>query len=326
MAGTSGVFAQSKNLKSTEMENLSVEKQQEIRATISGLAKGLTIVDHPTPILENPSDYNMEFEDVSFPSMDGTALAAWYIPAKNSDKLIICNHPMTFNRSGFPGHLEPWNQFSDVRVNFLPLYKALHDAGYNVLTYDLRNHGESASADNNVCGVGLLEYQDVVGAMQYVQNNDQLKDMKVGLFNPCAGGDAAMVAMTKHPEYFEDVKAFVCPQPASMHIMSQITLNNMGLGEYLDVLDEEQINLGGFKSSDMSPHNYAMNVQVPTFIIQVRDDVWTIPDDVQKTFDLIPGDDKKLFWIEGTSKRFVGYNYFGENPEMMLEWFDKYMN
>lgn len=298
---------------------------EEQLVTIKGLAQGLTKVNHPTPILETPSDYDMEFEAVSFPSMDGVSLAAWYIPAENSDKLIICNHPMTFNRSGFPGHLEPWSNFSDVRVNFLNLYKALHNAGYNVLTYDLRNHGESASADNNVCGVGLLEYQDVVGAMQYVQNNNQLKHMDVGLFNPCAGGDAAMVAMTRHPEYFEKVKAFVCPQPASMHIMSQITLNNMGLGDYMDVLDEEQIKLGGFKSSDMSPHHYAMNVKVPTFIIQVKDDVWTIPDDVQKTFDLIPVKDKKLFWVEGTTKRFDGYNYFGENPEQMIEWFDTYM-
>ena len=33
----------------------------------------------------------------------------------------------------------------------------------------------------------------------------------------------------------------------------------------------------------------------------------------------------ELFWIEGTTKRFDGYNYFGEHPEMMIEWFDKYM-
>jgi hypothetical protein len=26
-------------------------------------------------------------------------------------------------------------------VNFLPEYKALHDAGYNILCYDIRNHG-----------------------------------------------------------------------------------------------------------------------------------------------------------------------------------------
>lgn len=325
MAGVLTVSAQNSNQKNSDMDNLSVEKQKEIRETISGLAKSLTIISGRAPILRTPADYDMEYEDLFFPSMDGVPLEAWFIPAKNSDKLIICNHPMTFSRSGFPGHLEPWSLFAPVDVNFIKIYKALHDAGYNVLTYDLRNHGRSGAANGGVCGVGLLEYRDVIGAMQYVQSSDRLKNMSVGLYNPCAGGDAAMVAMTKHPEYFKDVKAFVCPQPASMHIMSQVTLNAMGLGDYLHILDEEQIKYGGFRSSDMSPHNYAMNVKVPTFIIQVKNDVWTTPDDVQKTFDLIPGNDKKLFWIEGTTVRFDGYNYFGEHPEMMIEWFNKYV-
>lgn len=148
-------------------------------------------------------------------------------------------------------------------VNFIKIYKALHEAGYNVLTYDMRNHGRSGAANANISGAGLLEYRDVVGAM--------------------------------------------------------------GLSEHLDVLDEEQVKCGGFTSFEMSPHNYAMNVKIPTFIIQVHDDVWTKPEDVQKTFDLIPGNDKKLFWIQGTTVRFDGYNYFGENPQQMLEWFDKHM-
>jgi uncharacterized protein len=36
--------------------------------------------------------------------------------------------------------------------------------------------------------------------------------------------------------------------------------------------------------------------------------------------------DKKLFWIEGTDLRFQGYNYFGEHPELALEWFDTHMS
>jgi len=73
----------------------------------------------------------------------------------------------------------------------------------------------------------------------------------------------------------------------------------------------------------MSAHPYAPNVKVPTFIIQVKDDSWSRTDeDVQVTFDRLTSlaeEDKKLFWIEGTTKRFDGYNYFGEHPEMMIE-------
>lgn len=51
----------------------------------------------------------------------------------------------------------------------------------------------------------------------------------------------------------------------------------------------------------------------------------TTPSDVQTIYDNIPATDKKLFWIEGTDQRFQVYNYFGEHPELMLEWFDTYM-
>lgn len=330
IAGTFFISCQSNNIKSNSMKNLSEEKQQEIRTNLAGLANALLIVDHPTPILETPKDYGMDYQDVKFKAEDGVELAAWFIPVNGSDKLIICNHPSTFNRYGFPGHKEPWSQFQDVEVKQIKVYKALHDAGYNVLAYDFRNHGESQSSKDNRWGQGFGdEYKDVLAAFDYMKSQENLKDMIIGLYNPCAGGNACISAMTKAPEYFENVKALVSPQPASMHVMSQITLDGMGLSEHMDTLDEEQIKLGGLKSNEMTPHLFAKNIKVPTFLLQVKADIWTKPADVQKTFDRLTSladEDKKLFWIEGTTKRFVGYNYCGEHPEMMLEWFNKYMN
>jgi uncharacterized protein len=29
-----------------------------------------------------------------------------------------------------------------------------------------------------------------------------------------------------------------------------------------------------------------------------------------------------LVWIEGTTRRFDGYNYFGEHPEIPIDWFN----
>jgi dipeptidyl aminopeptidase/acylaminoacyl peptidase len=321
---------QDKDLKQNSMSNLSEDKHNEIRTTLRGIAKGYVTVDYPTPVLETPKDYGMVYEDVKFTAEDGVALAAWFIPAEGSDKLIICNHPATLNRYGWPGHKAPWNQFQDVEVKFGKVYKALHDAGYNVLTYDFRNHGESASSKGNTWGQGFSdEYKDVIAAFDYIKSQDQLKDMTIGLFNPCAGGNAAIHAMTERPEYFKDVKALVCPQPASINIMSKIALDGMQLGDYADIFSQEIEHMSGLKLEEMTPHLYTKNIKIPTFFIQVKDDAWTTPKDVQATFDGLTSlneDDKKLFWVEGTTKRFDGYNYFGEHPKMMLEWFDKYMN
>ena len=54
-------------------------------------------------------------------------------------------------------------------------------------------------------------------------------------------------------------------------------------------------------------------------------DVLTKPSDVQTIYDNIPAKDKKLFWIEGTPRRFDGYNYFSEKSELILEWFNAHI-
>ena len=109
-----------------------------------------------TPVLKRPSDIGLDYEDVFFPSLDGIPLEAWFIPA-DSDKLLIVNHPMTCNRYGFRGHQPPWNtMFGGFEVNFLPELKHLHDARYNILTYDLRNCGLSGEANGGISDLGLL--------------------------------------------------------------------------------------------------------------------------------------------------------------------------
>ena len=55
-------------------------------------------------------------------------------------------------------------------VNFVPDFKILHGAGYNVLAYDLRNHGLSAAANGGIGSSGIFEARDVVGSLQYARD------------------------------------------------------------------------------------------------------------------------------------------------------------
>jgi dipeptidyl aminopeptidase/acylaminoacyl peptidase len=295
----------------------------------------ITFAETPTkpvrsPILRWPEEYGLEYENIFFPSMDGVPLDGWFIPAKGSNKLIICNHPLWFNRYGFPGHIEPWHSMfaaagNTFEVNFMPDYKNLHDAGYNVLVYDLRNFGLSGAASGGVCTNGLREARDVIGSLQYVNSRSDLKGMTKGLFSRCMGANATIIAMAKHPEYFTDIKCMVAPQPISLRAFYEVTLGNMGMPERINELDTEIKKVTGFPMDEMQPNQYSKYVKVPTFMTQVKDDVMSRPADVQEIFDNIPGTDKKLFWIEGTTRRFDGYNYFPENPAMMLDFFAKYM-
>jgi hypothetical protein len=65
-----------------------------------------------SPILHSPTEHGLDYQDVTFPALDGVPLEGWFIPAAGSDKLIIANHPMGFSRAGIPAHLEPWRSWT----------------------------------------------------------------------------------------------------------------------------------------------------------------------------------------------------------------------
>lgn len=173
-------------------------------------------------------------------------------------------------------------------------------------------------------GIGLLEYRDVIGSLRYAKSRPDTKDMQTVLLSVCLGCNSTIVAMDKHPEEFADVKAMIALQPVSARPFIERAAERSGLADGTEQFDEAIHKLNGFHMDELSPIPHAHAVTVPTLVAQVHDDVLTKPSDVQTIFDKMSATDKKLFWIEGTDQRFRGYNYFGDNPALMVEWFDSH--
>ncbi|GAM58567.1 gibberellin biosynthesis-related protein [Vibrio ishigakensis] len=150
--------------------------------------------------------------------------------------------------------------------------------------------------------------------------------MDVALYSQCTGANAQFEALSKHPELFENITCMLAPLAVSMEALMGSFAKLQGVEEYLDVMDFEQLKFGGYQNKDMNPQFFADAVKMPLLMTQVLDDIWTDnPSDGQKTFDLISSSEKEMLWIEGTTRRFDGYNYFGENPKQMLDFFEKHL-
>jgi len=283
------------------------------------------------PVLHSPSEHGLDYEDVTFPARDGVPLEGWFIPAPGSGKLIIANHPMGFSRSGMPTQYEPWHadwaaSGNGFEVDLVPDYKILHDAGYNVLAYDLRNHGLSSAANGGVSTHGITEWRDIAGSLAYARTRPGTADMTIGLFSRCMGAVATFAAMTRWPAAFDGVRCLVSPQPVTPRIIVERRLAVMGLADRLDdfnTLIRLRTSVG---LEQRVPQEWAKNVRVPTFLYQVRGDILTHPSDVQAMFDNLPVAEKKLQWIEGTTARWDGYLEFQRRPQPMLDWFARYMS
>ena len=285
-----------------------------------------------SPVLHWPDEQGLDYQDVTFPALDGALLEGWFIPAPGSDKLIIANHPMGFSRSGIPAHLEPWRSVwassgNDFEVNLVPDYRILHDGGYNVLAYDLRNSGLSGAANGGIASSGIFEARDVAGSLAYARSHPDTRDMTIGLFSRCLGCSSTFAAMTQFPAAFDGVRCLVGPQPVTMKTIVQRRLALLGVpAGRIDDLEQRVILRTSIGFIRRVPQEWARNVRVPAFLYQVHDDVLTEPGDVQTMFDNIPVADKKLQWIHGTTRRWDGYLEFQRHPEPMLGWFAKHMS
>ncbi|WP_299569129.1 alpha/beta hydrolase [uncultured Williamsia sp.] len=282
------------------------------------------------PVLGSPASVGLAFEEVVFPATDGVALEGWFVPASSPRATVIATHPRGFSRTGLPADQEPWRAIhaetgNDIAVDFLPDIRVLHDAGYEVLAFDLRNSGWSGAANGGVTSSGRFEARDVRGALRFVRSRSPRPTIPVALVTRCLGANAAFFAMSQAPDEFDQVRCVVACQPLSPAQVLRRTLERRGVPiQNMIELDRLVQLRAGFTLADLSPVEAARSVRPPTLMYQVRDDVMTRPDDVQAIHDAVGTSDKELFWIDGTTRRWDGYLHFQRHPDRVLAWLDRH--
>ena len=128
-------------------------------------------------ITHTPTEYGLEYEDVTFESGDGLALHGVWIPAPGSDRAVVILH-------GHGGSMD-W----DIQRS-----PAFHAAGFNVLLFDFRAHGRS---EGRLATFGYLERRDVLGAVAFLKERGV---KRIGLLGFSYGGMASMLAAPVCPE------------------------------------------------------------------------------------------------------------------------------
>ncbi len=270
------------------------------------------------PVTRTPGEVGLEFEEVSFKSLDGLDLSGWYLPALGSEKLVVFNHFMLGNKAGAVPHKD-WGNIS---VDFMPIYRHLVDAGYSVLTFDLRNHGASGVWEGGKLGLTNVEYQDSVASVRYAKK--RFPGSKIHLFSQCYGAVSTIRGMDRHPEDFVGVGAFVCLQPLTPEgfVTGVMEKFDMASDDNLPYFGERLKKKTGYGLDELEVPSGA--VEVPTLLVQVQNDWRTTPKSIEEIYENLAADDKKLLWIENEEERLQGYNYFAKHPEEMIAWLDSH--
>jgi pimeloyl-ACP methyl ester carboxylesterase len=245
----------------------------------------LTLNPKRQPIVASASDYGwLPYEDIEFHSLDNLRLKGWFIPG-NPRKVILVTHPMYCNRHGFRVQHKSVFMATRTDIDLLLSIKALNGAGYSVLTFDFRNHGAS---DDGTTGVGINEYQDVLGALGYLRQRSDLAGAELGLVGFCMGANATIVAMSKAPDRFSMARCLVAIQPISMFVFVRSYIRSTYPRLGLMVLPLTELIrrwLGGLPLDGMSPRKYIKDITVPTLYVQGRVDPWTDLSDIRSFYE-----------------------------------------
>lgn len=122
-----------------------------------------------------PLDFQIEFEEVTFSSADGTVLSGWFIPAVDSENVrgtIIQFHGNAENMSSHYRSLL-W----------------LTTQQYNLFAFDYRGFGKS-KGEPDLHG----PVQDSVAAIEYIRNRPDVDPERIVLLGQSLGGALAIAA------------------------------------------------------------------------------------------------------------------------------------
>lgn len=174
----------------------------------------LMLVARRAPLTRTPADAGLEYEDIAFPAADGVPLRGWFVPrgGEGPGPVVIFVHGWLWNRLGNVGGQVP---VPDRDVDFLPAVRALHDAGFGVLLFDVRHHGESARPRAPMT-YGPLEASDFVGAVRYARSRPDVDGERIGAIGTSMGGNIVIYGT---PDC-QPVKAVLAIQPTRLAIFN----------------------------------------------------------------------------------------------------------
>ena len=129
-------------------------------------------------LTSSPSDYDLDFESVSFTSTDGVTLSGWYLGGADSDVAIACGHGL------FRSRREVLDRAAFFRKQ-----------GYDTLVFDFRRHGES---EGEKVTLGFDERFDFLGAVEFL--HERQPGAQVVLYGVSMGAAASLLAAAETEE------------------------------------------------------------------------------------------------------------------------------
>ncbi len=186
----------------------------------------------------DPSTQAIAFEDVSFETVDGFTIPAWYMPTSNAKHAVLLVHGRTASRH-----------------EGMRYAKSIVNAGYSVLAIDLRHPRQDPAI---LSTMGFHEKKDVVAALDYLETVKGFES--IGVMGFSMGAATSMIVMAKDQRIKAGV--FSGGYANSMDVLSEQAAIIYGLPRYplmplVELFFEWR---GDLTSEETDPENYIAQI------------------------------------------------------------------
>ena len=263
-------------------------------------------------IKNNPKNYGMNYENVSFKSKnEDVLLKGWWIPAQKQNKQIDSKKTIIFSH-GYGNSRELH------KISVLNLAKRLCENGYNVLLFDFRASGQS---EGKVVTIGGLEKYDLLGAVDFVKNKKQSKE--INLIGWSMGATTSILAGTES----SDVKAIVADSPFG-NLKDYLQDNLSYWSKLPNFYFTKTIlyllpKIRGFSIEDVNAIKAASNMSnKKLFLIHSKDDEAIPYENTEKIYNSLKNKSDAEIWITNNAKHIKTYSLYKDQYEKrIIEFF-----
>lgn len=223
-------------------------------------------------IYATPASKGLRFEEVTFPSRDGTMLSGWFLPALGEAQGTVIH---------FHGNAENMTSHFGF-VDWLPA------AGFNLFVFDYRGYGKSAGRPNRT-GV----YEDARAALVYLRSRRDIDPTRILALGQSLGGVQALVVVGSGER--QGVRAVVAD--SSFYSYRRIVRDSIARMPFLSFIKTPLSLL--LISDDLSPADYVGKIApIPLLLIHgTADEV--IPFRHAELLLARAGEPKSLWRVEG---------------------------
>ena len=265
--------------------------------TVNDALDRLRIDPYPTgggapprfPYWHDPADAGIYYRDVTLVTSDGLELAAWYVPvvrppgAQASPSVILAHGLM------------------DQKWTMLQLVPWLHEAGYNVMMFDFRGHGES---DKEPTTIGRLEARDIQVALDWLETEGVGE--RVGGLGMSLGAAALVNTAAQDPR------------------LDALVLDSL-FATWADTDFARDYRLApDWQVPDVpSPVELLPQVHLPVFIIHGTADILTQEAHAYRLYDA--ANEPKTVWVNDSGHAWSAWTYPELYRDKVLAFFDEYL-